>query len=310
MKTASKELIKEVQALAKRLGRTPKFKDFEKAQKATYRFGSWNNFLAKAGLKPNLKINNFDDLTNEELLKIVKMELDRVGSTTYASYNKHKSKNAPSFSYIKKRTGLKWNEMLNELEIELNLESKSREELLQQLKDIEKELGKTPSINDLFSKGINAYIYHDKFGSYNNALKLAGLEININKTKVTHSNEELLEMYIGLSKELGRAATSKDINNHLEYSANVFAMRFGSINKLRELAGYETINYTRKYSKKEITDKLVELHKKEDRRLTNIELNKLSKDNKDFPSISTICRHFKTTKMSEVWSKIEDYILG
>lgn len=305
MEITNKDLIKEVQALAKKLGRTPKVKDFEKAPKAIYRFGSWNNFLKKAGFEPNLKINNFEDLSNDELLEIVKSELEKIRTTTHDNYNKYKSKNAPSFSYIKKRTGLNWNEMLEKINKKLNLENKTKEELIQQLTDVGKELGRTPSINDLLDKDINAYIYHYKFGSYNNALRLAGLEVNVNKTKVTHSNEELLEMYIELSKKLGRAATSKDIDEHLEYSSDVFTVRFESINKLRELAGYETINYTKKYSKKEITNKLVELYKKEDRRLTNIELNELSKNDKDFPSVSTICRYFKTTKLSEVWQEIE-----
>lgn len=301
----NEELINQVQILAEELDRTPKMREFKFAKVAGYRFKSWNNFLRTAGLKPNLIINDFANLTNKELLEVVDKELDRIGSTTFSAYNKHKSKNAPSFSYVKKRTGLKWNEMLEKLNKELNLENKTKEELLQQLKDISLSLGKTPSKNDLLNMGINADIYYYKFGSYNKALKLAGLDVNSEKSKVIHSDAELLKMYVDLCKKIGKPATSRDIDDNLQYSSDVFIMRFGSINKLRELAGYNTVNYTKKYSKGDIKTKLIAAYKEKGRRLKNHELKQMSKDDSSFPSISTICRQFNTTKISKVWEGIE-----
>ncbi|WP_050069740.1 homing endonuclease associated repeat-containing protein [Anaerosalibacter massiliensis] len=305
MNITNEELINQVRILADELKRTPKMREFKFAKVAGYRFKSWNNFLRTAGLKPNLIINDFDNLTNKELLEIVDKELDRIGSTTFSAYNKHKSKNAPSFSYVKKRTGLKWNEMLEVLNKELNIKNMTNEELLQQLKDVANKTGKTPSKNDLFNMGINADIYYSKFGGYNNALELAGLKTNFNKNKVVHSDEELLKMYVELCKKIGKPATSRDIDDNLQYSSDVFVMRFGSINKLRELAGYNTVDYTKKYSKGDIKIKLIAAYKEKGRRLKNHELKQLSKDDSNFPSISTVCRHFNTTKISKVWEEIE-----
>lgn len=48
----NEELIKEVKKLAKELGRTPKKREFEHYNKVYYRYGTWNNFLREAGLKP------------------------------------------------------------------------------------------------------------------------------------------------------------------------------------------------------------------------------------------------------------------
>lgn len=254
----------------------------------------------------NKKIkNNYTSITDDELLTMVKAEIEKIGSTTFESFYKNKSDNIPSFSYIQKRFNLKWNDLLERLNLEINLKNMTNEELIQQLKDIANEMGQTPSINELIDRGINTTIYHTRFGSYNNALELAGLDINFERGKVTHTNDELVEMYIDLSNRLGKAATQKDIDEHLEYNSDVFAIRFGSINKLREIAGYEQINYTKKYTKKNIKTMLIKEYRRNNRRLTNKELTQLSKENKGFPGISTICRHFKTTKMSEVWEEVE-----
>jgi len=58
----------------------------------------------------------------------------------------------------------------------------------------------------------------------------------------------------------------------------------------------------------EIGNKLIEQYKKYNRRLTNAEISKLSKEQEDFPALSTILRYFQTTKMSEVWNDIEKEI--
>ena len=56
---ANEELIAQVQMLAKELGRTPTYREFDKdpriasADTASSRFGSWNKFLEAAGLKTN-----------------------------------------------------------------------------------------------------------------------------------------------------------------------------------------------------------------------------------------------------------------
>lgn len=302
------DLIKEIQELAEGLGRTPFISEFKNGQKACYRFGAWNNFLKESGLEPNVILNDYSNISDGELLDMIKKEITKIGSTTFESFYKNKSKGIPSFSYIQKRFEVKWNELLEKLGLEINLRDMTNDELLQQLKSVAEEMGKTPSIKELSDRGISVSVYNARFGNYNNALKSTGLDVNIERNKVTHTDDELVEMYINLCNRLGKAATSKDIDKYLEYNSDVFAIRFGSINKLRELAGYEQINYTTKFTKENIKIMLIKEYKKNKRRLTNRELTQLSKEDKDFPGISTICRHFKTTKISEVWEDIENSI--
>lgn len=362
------ELKREVQALEKKLGRTPKKREFEKESSARWHFGSWNNFLKESGLKPlrevglskedyteiihnfvkknnkvptqkdfitdpylpdiktmqksfdkswneillylgyeeNLIINDFSDLTDVELMNIVKKELVRIGKTTIKSYQDNKKVEAPSVQYLRDRLGLKWNEVLKLINMPINVEYKTKEELLKTLRDLSRELGRTPSIGDIAKKGLNESTYKLNFGSWNGAIKEAGLDVNFPKTRVTNSDKELLDMYIELCKKLRRAATSSEIDEFLSYNSDVFSIRFNGINNLRKLAGYEKINYSRKYTKAEIVSVLTRAYDKYGRRLTNRELREMSKKKESFPSITTICRYFSTTKMSDVWREIEE----
>ena len=88
------------------------------------------------------------------------------------------------------------------------------------------------------------------------------------------------------------------------YKSDVFAIRFGGLNRLRELAGYEPYYSSRKYTKTGIRNMLIETYHKYGRRLTISELKKLSKSDEHFPSVTTIMRYFATTKINEVWEEI------
>lgn len=364
----NEKLIKKVQDLAKKLGRTPKKREFKHYSAAAWRFGTWNNFIKAAGLtplkefdltledykkiirnyvkehgrtptkkdfddniylpdtrtierkfgktwnkilvdlgyEPNIRMNDFSDMTNEEILSMVKSELERIGSTTIVDYMNNRNDFAPSVRFLTDRLGMKWNEILKILGFEVNVEQRSKEEWLQLLKDVAADLGKTPSVNDLVRYGLNDTVYKLNFGTWNNAIREAGLDVVFEKNEVVHTKEELLQMYIDLCGKLGRAATSSDINRHLLYKSDVFAIRFGGLQNLRDLAGSpEGKKQNKKYTKKEIQNRLIEQYELRGRRLTNSELNQLSKNNDSFPSISSILRYFRTTKISEVWDEIE-----
>lgn len=300
-----KQLIKDVQALAKKLGRTPYAEEFKHGRSAEYRFGTWNNFLEQAGLEPTVVRKRFANMTDAELLNVIKAEIERVGSTFYDDYRARKSAQAPSRAYIKKRLGLTWNQTLAKIGLDPNVKRLSDAELIEQLKDIGEKLGKAPTIQEARGAGLNISVYEARFGSYNNALTQAGMEVNYEKNKVVHTDDELLQMYKDLCARLGKAATMEDINNHLEYGASVFGVRFGGINNLRELAGYTKYPKKPKYTKASITRSLATVYAKYGRRLKNSEIDQLSAENKDFPSLATICRHFETTKMTEVWEEME-----
>ena len=112
------KLIKEVQELYKKLGRTPRTIDFRNNNMTeVYKyFGTWNNLLSSAGLNTNLVKTDHSKYTKDEILSILKNELNRIESTSLSNYIKLKSDEAPSFYYIRKATGLhSWHEILKKI---------------------------------------------------------------------------------------------------------------------------------------------------------------------------------------------------
>ena len=80
--------------------------------------------------------------------------------------------------------------------------------------------------------------------------------------------------------------------------------RFGGLNALRKLLGME-IKYpsNKKYTKEELTEKLLEKYNEYGRILSQSEIKKLEKE-EGFPGGSTFLSYFQTTKMSEVWAEV------
>jgi len=68
--------------------------------------------------------------------------------------------------------------------------------------------------------------YINRFGSWNNALKEAGLEITVSKTI---SNEQLFENLEGIWRRLGRQPFYSEIRKPIsEYAVDTYCRRFGS----------------------------------------------------------------------------------
>lgn len=368
------QLIKEVLALSKKLGRTPKRREFKSYSAANYHFGTWNNFLKKSGLiplkqfdlsldeykeyihdfvkknnrtptkddfdeniylpdartmerkfekpwsqiladlgyEPNIRMHHeeyFNSLSDKELLSIFKEEILRLETNMRVYYDKNRKDQTPSFAQMQKRFNKTWTELLESLNIETIKQIKTKEECIQILKDLNKKLGRAPSISETEAAGFKREIFKSNFGNFNNAVRAAGLDPRTTPSIVTETDDELLNMYIEFSEDIGKdeyGATSLDLNGSDDvYNVDVFMIRFGNMEELRKQAGFKTKPYKRKYTKENITTLLLDEYKKVNRRLTNTELKNISKEREGFPSISTICRHFKTTKMSEVWNEIE-----
>ena len=98
------ELIKEVQELAEKLGRTPRAIDFYKINDVRRYFVTWNNFLIESGLPPNLVVTSFN-ASKEEVIENLGQELRKIGSQTTTDYTKYKSQNSPSYTQILRITG-------------------------------------------------------------------------------------------------------------------------------------------------------------------------------------------------------------
>lgn len=107
------------------------------------------------------------------------------------------------------------------------------EELLEYLRNFEKDNGRIPAQldfnNDPKYPGFNTYV--TRFGSWNSAIKIAGLDIN---------DEKMLEYLRNFEKENGRSPTRRDFINNPKYPGfNTYVRHFGSWSKSLKLVGLD-----------------------------------------------------------------------
>lgn len=127
----------------------------------------------------------------------------------------------------------------------------SKEEIIEDLKSISIQKGKiTESVYGLYGKySVKTVI--NKFGTWNNAMKLANLNKNLEFNK---SNEEMFENIKDMWLELGRQPIYSECKKPLsKFHAITYARRFGSWKKALE-SFIEYINQNEIEDKIEITD--------------------------------------------------------
>lgn len=111
------------------------------------------------------------------------------------------------------------------------------EVLLEELRRLAQATHRPPKLNEMRSRGKYAgttYIEH--FGSWNNALRVAGFEARY-KSKQPLSEEELLDDLRDLADNLGHPPTKQEILDHGKHSPTTYMRRFGGLEEARLRAG-------------------------------------------------------------------------
>ena len=170
-------LLSELQRLANKLDRSPKQKDMEKMgdySHSTYisHFGSWNEALNEA----NLEINKMCNIGKDEMmseLKRVYLNLNRV--PTVYDMKEHGKYAVSTYS----RYFGSWNEALSSCGFDLNMRSDiSTNKLLDEIHRLFEQLNRVPTQDEMYDMGkYSVDVYQNRFGTWNNAVKEAGLEI-------------------------------------------------------------------------------------------------------------------------------------
>ena len=178
----------------------------------------------------------------------------------------------------------------------------------------------TKDIQKLVAEGIIRTIYDlNKYDySYKRLKKIFGnitwrqmakemkLELHF-KAEVNVTNEELIDIYKELSRDLDKdvkGATARDINDNCIYNRGCFELRFGSIDNLREICGYEFKKREEKWTKEMVLENLIKEYKKRNGNLTAKDLKEI----KVLPSQGTIFKKFKVTNFTEVLKIIKTEI--
>ncbi len=98
--------------------------------------------------------------------------------------------------------------------------------------------GKAPTSAEFDAdwRTVSAVTARNKFGSWNNCLKAAGLEVNLVRKKV--KKEEMISQVQRLAQELGRRPTMMEFNNDPDtVSATSIIHAFGKWSSFLEAAG-------------------------------------------------------------------------
>ena len=284
---SDEELLEMLKEFTKKLGKTPIERDLRNDPSMpsgdTYerRFGSWNNALKAAGLQ----INN-TDYSDEELIEMLREFAEKLGKTPSIK-DLRKDPSMPSAKAYRDHFG-KWNNALKAAGLQINLTycDLTDEEMLEALRKLAEKLGKTPTHRDTKKESsmpsANAYI--QRFGTWNNALKLAGLQVNKKHRHMT--DEELLEALRKLAKKLGKTPRQQDLSKDSSMpSSATYIKRFGGWNNAIRMAG---LQINKNFSDKELLDMLRDFAKKLGKTPS---LRNLEKD-PSMPSAKTFTSHF------------------
>lgn len=118
------------------------------------------------------------------------------------------------------------------------------EELLDDLRQLADDLDRSPTLDDMSSVGSHSYTtYIDRFGTWNDAVRAAGLE-PFKEHNI--AREALLEEIHRLHDKLGKPPTQREIQEHGKWSIMPYKREFEGISNALKAAGYEPnqVNYT------------------------------------------------------------------
>ncbi len=250
-------LLNYLKELAVKLGRTPYYKDFDKAGTVKHivyfkRFGSLVKAQKAAGLVPynnrgKVKLQKYSEYSNEFLLNHLKelavklgrapygREIDKAGIATQWTYFKRFG----SLVKAQKAAGLV---PTNEIIKQPKYSEYTDEDLLNYLKELSVKLGRAPYGPEIDKAGIVKYwIYYKRFGSLITAQEAAGL---VPATKIIkqpkyseYTDEDLLNYLKELSVKLGRAPYGPEIDKAGIVKYWIYYKRFGSLITAQEAAG-------------------------------------------------------------------------
>ncbi|MBI2557982.1 hypothetical protein HYW20_01560 [Candidatus Woesearchaeota archaeon] len=189
--------------------------------------------------------------TKEELIRIIQ-DYSKAIERTPKMKEVACDRNLPPINRFIKIFG-SWNSTLENAGLKINAIGKyDNNYLLKKLVDIKRKVQRNPKLEDLkyFEDSPSSFVYFRRFGSWNNALRLAGLKINVRKD---YKKEELLKLLKDKAKELGRSPKIEDLGpKNSMPDKDPYERCFGGFNKALEAAGLEVMYVFRKWTKEEV----------------------------------------------------------
>jgi 5-methylcytosine-specific restriction endonuclease McrA len=241
--------------------------------------GCDREFSSKVGRGKHFSQGHTEDEIRETLLLEIKEKVDNTGEVPSGSDVTHSTD-----TY--QRHFESWNNAIREAGfVPPNEVGIQNEQLIEEIKRLESELGHIPTRRDMESHGqYSSDTYKRRFGSWNKALGEAGYEDRNLHRNV--SREDLISEINRLHNKLGTTPTQAHVREHSVYATILFQKEFGSWNDALECAGYNS-NNQKNIPKQEIIDDIKSVAER-------VELSPTCNDMREYGtySVSTCMRKF------------------
>ena len=168
-----------------------------------------------------------------------------------------------------------------------------KDDLLEELKRLQQELGRSPSMSDMSDHGkYSPKAYQNAFSTWNEAKERVGLETT--EPAATYSDGELLDQLREVANDIGKTPTSQQMDEYPNSPNPVtYKDRFGTWNQAVRKSGLEPNQRGRivdEPRKEQLLGKIQELAEEIDRAdaPTAREMDQMSKTEDSWPCQSTI----------------------
>jgi len=185
---------------------------------------------------PPLPDGGHSRTSRQELLNELKRLANDLDHTpTFEDMNRH-----GKYSALTYRNHFdSWNNAIKTAGMEPNTPRQyTDDDLLEHLQEFATELNHTPTSKEMNKHGPHtSKTYKDRFDTWNNALKQAGLEPNREAPTARSERErkqQLLEDLVELAEDLGRVPTQKEIREHTTHSHTTYYNHWGGIKEALE----------------------------------------------------------------------------
>lgn len=215
--TSEEELLVFLKELADKLEVVPTGKDIEEAginrNLFTQKFGSYKSALIKAGVVKEEYFKTMEERVPDSIAAILTFYNQNGEAPSVEEYEIiAKQENLAHRKALEMILEKRFTEICMEHLGVANQYKRSKEQLLEDLKNLKDKLGRTPMANELTANGLaEKKQYYRTFNmTYNQIIESLGWELTSNKMHFK-SIDELLEDYKKLHKEIGRIPFYDDI---------------------------------------------------------------------------------------------------
>lgn len=238
------EKLLEIRDLAARKGRVPTQAEMDdegdvSSHTIIDEFGSWNEGVRAAGLQPKHR----KSIPDTDVLEAIQSLAETLGHPP--SMTTMEERGTVSVDVACDRFGSWTNavraagyEPVSEMIVPPNRISES--EVVSAIQELAAEKGRAPCASEMNEEGsVPAQTVRSRYGSFEDAVRAAGLEPFDPKAAAKKSEDEVVSAIRDLARELDAVPTVDEMEAHGEHSASLVEARFGSWNAGLRAAGFE-----------------------------------------------------------------------